>query len=104
MVDARSAEARVELFGGGQARLELVESDDPDPYAILGEARLSTGQTSVDQAFKGSRPGTSRPMTSLGRQVRLDHEVVGVSSSRFNSRRRRGRGRHAPWWPETGWH
>lgn len=42
-------------------------------YARPGtQSRLGTGQAvSVDAAFKGSRPGTSRPMTALGRQVRL---------------------------------
>jgi tetratricopeptide repeat protein 8 len=30
-----------------------------------------TGALSVDQAFRGVRPGTTRPMTALGRQVRL---------------------------------
>lgn len=30
-----------------------------------------TSGTSVDAAFRGARPGTSRPMTALGRQVRL---------------------------------
>ncbi|CAE7934137.1 Ttc8, partial [Symbiodinium sp. KB8] len=34
-------------------------------------SRPTSGQVSVDQAFKGSRPGTSRPVTSLGRRVRL---------------------------------
>ena len=34
-------------------------------------ARPTTGALSVDQAFRGVRPGTSRPMTALGRQVRL---------------------------------
>lgn len=35
------------------------------------QSRLGTGQASLDQAFKGQRPGTSRPMTTMGRQVRL---------------------------------
>ena len=34
-------------------------------------SRPTTGALSVDQAFRGVRPGTSRPMTALGRQVRL---------------------------------
>ena len=34
-------------------------------------ARPGTGSMSVGDAFKGNRPGTSRPVTSLGRQVRL---------------------------------
>lgn len=34
-------------------------------------SRPTTGAVSVDQAFRGVRPGTSRPMTALGRQVRL---------------------------------
>ena len=46
---------------------------------LTGFARPSTGNTmggdgrnmSVEKAFKGSRPGTSRPVTTLGRQVRL---------------------------------
>uniref|UniRef100_A0A7S1CCY2 Uncharacterized protein n=1 Tax=Bicosoecida sp. CB-2014 TaxID=1486930 RepID=A0A7S1CCY2_9STRA len=33
--------------------------------------RPSTGSVSVGDAFKGGRPGTSRPVTALGRQVRL---------------------------------
>lgn len=33
--------------------------------------RPGTGSMSVGDAFKGNRPGTSRPVTSLGRQVRL---------------------------------
>lgn len=32
-------------------------------------ARPGTGAASVDQAFRGSRPGTSRPVTALGRCV-----------------------------------
>lgn len=34
-------------------------------------ARPTTGSMSASDAFKGSRPGTTRPMTSLGRQLRL---------------------------------
>jgi tetratricopeptide repeat protein 8 len=31
----------------------------------------AAGSASVDAAFRGARPGTSRPLTALGRQVRL---------------------------------
>lgn len=34
-------------------------------------SRPQSGAVSVGDAFKGNRPGTSRPATSLGRQVRL---------------------------------
>lgn len=34
-------------------------------------SRPGTGSMSVDRALQGSRPGTSRPATTLGRQVRL---------------------------------
>lgn len=42
-------------------------------FARPGTSSLGGDQKdiSVEKAFKGSRPGTSRPMTSLGRQVRL---------------------------------
>ena len=33
--------------------------------------RTGTAGMSVDQAFKGNKPGTARPMTTLGREVRL---------------------------------
>ena len=32
--------------------------------------RPGTGSDDIGQAFKGNRPGTSRPMTTMGRQVR----------------------------------
>jgi tetratricopeptide repeat protein 8 len=34
-------------------------------------ARVGTGSGAVDAAFKGSRPGTSRAMTAMGRAVRI---------------------------------
>lgn len=40
-------------------------------FARPGSSRPMSGAVSVDQAFKGSRPGTSRPATTLGREVRL---------------------------------
>ena len=43
----------------------------PGTQSRLGTASAGAGGATVDQAFKGSRPGTSRPMTALGRQVRL---------------------------------
>eukprot|EP00002_Diphylleia_rotans_P005388 TRINITY_DN1451_c0_g1_i2.p1 TRINITY_DN1451_c0_g1~~TRINITY_DN1451_c0_g1_i2.p1 ORF type:complete len:372 (+),score=66.12 TRINITY_DN1451_c0_g1_i2:43-1158(+) len=36
-----------------------------------GSSRPTSGSVSVDQAFQGNRPGTSRPVTSSGRFVRL---------------------------------
>ena len=40
-------------------------------FARPGTSSRPMSGVSVDQAFKGSRPGTSRPMTTLGREVRL---------------------------------
>jgi tetratricopeptide repeat protein 8 len=62
--------------GGDQSIRPMTQSGLVTGYARPGtQSRLGTGQAgggaSVDQAFKGSRPGTSRPMTALGRQVRL---------------------------------
>ena len=34
-------------------------------------SRPTTGSTSAESAFQGDRPGTSRPVTALGRRVRL---------------------------------
>ena len=40
-------------------------------FSRPGSSSRPMSGMSVDQAFKGNRPGTSRPMTTLGREVRL---------------------------------
>ena len=72
--------------GGGQSKAVRPVSSSGRP--LTGFARPGTssrnetgGPISVDQAMKGSRPGTSRPMTSLGRQVRLGTASMNASNS-----------------------
>ena len=59
--------------GGDQSIRPMTQSGRPlSGFARPGTStRPGSGAVSVDQAFKGSRPGTSRPATTLGRQVRL---------------------------------
>ena len=40
-------------------------------FAAPGSSRPMSQQMTVETAFKGSRPGSSRPATTLGREVRL---------------------------------
>ncbi|GMF64486.1 unnamed protein product [Phytophthora lilii] len=44
-------------------------------------SRPGTGSMSVDRALQGNRPGTSRPATTLGRQVRLGTASMKASDS-----------------------
>jgi len=67
---------KTQAGGGGanQSMRPMTSSGRP----LTGFARPGTGsrpttggQVSVETAMKGNRPGTSRPLTSLGREVRL---------------------------------
>ena len=64
---------------GGSGPDQSVRPVSSGGRPLTGFARPSTGNSSgadgrgmsVGDAFKGARPGTSRPVTTLGRQVRL---------------------------------
>jgi tetratricopeptide repeat protein 8 len=65
--------------GGGSGPDQSVRPMSSSGRPLTGFARPSTSNSSggdgrsisIANAFKGSRPGTSRPVTTLGRQVRL---------------------------------
>lgn len=48
--------------------------------AIVGNAK---NENDISSIFKGNRPGTSRPMTSLGRQIRLGTASMNSDDSIF---------------------
>mmetsp|Transcript_25087 Transcript_25087/g.34412 ORF Transcript_25087/g.34412 Transcript_25087/m.34412 type:complete len:510 (-) Transcript_25087:115-1644(-) len=47
-------------------------------------SRPVTGEMTVETAFKGSRPGTSRPSTMLGREVRLATASITMDGGDFS--------------------
>ena len=53
---------------GGQSFRPMTQSGRPNSgFSRPGTMSRPGSGMSVDQAFKGSRPGTSRPATTLGR-------------------------------------